>query len=78
MYQLGIQKGYSLIATNKNGNNAFFVKNELLNQGVIKSKKPKDCYNINSFSENLDNNGNVIKDDKLERELIEKYPFVEV
>ncbi len=78
LYKLGIQKGYSLVATNKNGNNAFFIKNKVLNQDVVKSKKPKECYNTNSFSEILDNNGNIIKNEKLEKELIEKYPFVEV
>ena len=33
--ELSDKKGYSLVATNLNGNNAFFVKNSLLNEKSI-------------------------------------------
>ncbi len=78
LYKLGTEKGYNLVATNLNGNNAFFIKKDLLNNTNIVSKLPKDCFNVNTFSEILEVNGNIIKNEKLEKELIEKYPFIEV
>ena len=33
--RLGVQKGYALVGTNKNGNNAFFVKKEILKKQRI-------------------------------------------
>ena len=52
------KKGYSLICTNSNGNNAFFVKKELLNE-KIKSTTVKQAFNINSFKEHIDKNNNL-------------------
>ena len=52
------KKGYSLVCTNSNGNNAFFVKNELLNE-KIKSTTVEKAFNINSFKEYYDEDGNL-------------------
>jgi hypothetical protein len=53
LYKLGLSKGYSLVGTNSNGNNAFFVKKELLNS-KIKSVLPQECFNFKSFKESED------------------------
>ena len=49
-------KGYSLVCINKNGNNAFFVKNSLLND-KIKTLNIDKAFKKNSFKENLDRFG---------------------
>ena len=51
------KKGYSLVCTNSNGNNAFFVKNVLLND-KIKSTTVEKAFNINSFREYCVEDGN--------------------
>ena len=53
-FKLCDQKGYSLVCTNKNGNNAFFVKKILLNE-KIKAIVYEQAFHINSFKEHLDN-----------------------
>lgn len=78
LYNLGKAKGYSLVGTNKNGNNSFFVKNELIDNTHLISKKPSECFNSNSFSEIFDEEKNIVKNDILEKKIIEKHPFVEV
>jgi len=78
LYNLGISKGYSLIGTNMNGNNAFFVKNELIAGTKLVSKTPRECFNLNSFTETFDQRNNIIKDPNYEKELIEKYPFQKI
>ena len=78
LYNLGIKKGYSLIGTNMNGNNAFFVKNELIVGTKLTSKKPSECFNLNSFTETFDQANNIIKDPTYEKNLIEKYPFQKI
>ena len=50
------KKGYSLVCTNKNGNNAFFVKTQLLNE-KIKATTVDHAFKINSFKEFFDSNG---------------------
>ena len=50
------QKGYSLVCTNKNGNNAFFVKKILLNE-KIKEISCDKAFHKNSFKEYKDNSG---------------------
>ncbi len=50
------KKNYSLICCNKNGNNAFFVKNDLLNNKV-KPISINKAYQKNSFKENFDDKG---------------------
>lgn len=78
LYKLGIKKGYSLIGTNMNGNNAFFVKNELIVGTMLTSKTPSECFNLNSFAEIFDQANNIVKDPIYEKNLIEKYPFQEI
>jgi hypothetical protein len=50
------EKGYSLVCTNKNGNNVFFVKTKLLNE-KIKEKTIGEVFQINSFKEYCDSSG---------------------
>ena len=78
LYNLGISKGYSLIGTNMNGNNAFFVKNELIAGTKLVSKTPRECFNLNSFTETFDQGNNIIKDPAYEKKLIEKYPYQKI
>lgn len=47
------KKNYSLVCTNSNGNNAFFIKNNLLNDKIQK-RDIQEVFNINSFKEYLD------------------------
>lgn len=55
---LSERKGYSLVATNLNGNNAFFVKQTLLNDKVYEQDY-KTCFKENSFKEHIDKNGEI-------------------
>ena len=56
-FNLCKEKGYSLVCTNSNGNNAFFVKNNLLNETII-SKNIDEVFHLNSFKEYVDELGN--------------------
>ena len=56
-FNLCKEKGYSLVCTNSNGNNAFFVKNNLLNEKII-SKNIGEVFQVNSFKEYVDALGN--------------------
>ena len=53
LIKLGKIRGYSIICTNSNGNNAFFVKNSLLNEKV-KASQFKQSFNLKSFKETTD------------------------
>jgi hypothetical protein len=50
------KKNYSLVCTNSNGNNAFFVKTKLLNE-KIKATTIESSFKVNSFKEFFDTNG---------------------
>ena len=50
-------KGYSLVCTNKNGNNAFFVKNDHLNKKIFK-RSVSDCFKMSHFREYLKSDSN--------------------
>lgn len=50
-------KGYSLVCTNKNGNNAFFVKNDHLNKKIFK-RSVSDCFKMSHFREYLKSESN--------------------
>ncbi len=52
---LGKEKGYSLVAGNKAGNNLFFVKKHLL--GNLKEKKAEEVYVKSQFREGRSENG---------------------
>ncbi len=54
--ELSKKKGYSLVCGNSNGNNAFFVKNNLLNDKVYE-QSVKHCFKENTFKEYLDEKG---------------------
>ena len=71
------RKKYSLVGTNRNGNNAFFVKTDLLIlNNNIKEKQPHECYHENSFSEMRDEQNNIIKYSKQdEKEILNKLPL---
>ena len=74
---LARKKNYSLVGTNRNGNNAFFVKTDLLIlNNNIKEKQPHECYHENSFSEMRDEQNNIIKYSKQEeKEILNKLPL---
>lgn len=71
--KLSIKKGYSLVAVNSNGNNAFFVKNELLNDKIYK-RDVKQCYKKNTFKEyiNSKNEIGLLNNDELTELLASK------
>lgn len=79
--KLAKKKNYSLICTNSNGNNAYFVKNDLLKSDnyLIKEHSPKECFNINSFKENKNKNNNVINlSNEEEYNILKKFDLVQV
>lgn len=82
LYNLGLRKGYELVCTNKNSNNAFFVKSKILKDiqnDLIKPKKPNECNYTPSFNESLDINGKLNKLNKVqEKEILDKLDFLEV
>ena len=79
---LAEKKNYSLICTNRNANNAFFIKKELLENAkseLIKSRNPSECNYTPSFNETLDENGNLTKLTEIEiKKIIEKFNFQNV
>ncbi len=78
LVKLGTKKGYAFVCCNKAGNNAFFVKKELLNDKVKEQSIDKGFYR-NKFREARDQNGNLTYvDEKKERDIIFKLPLIEV
>ena len=80
LYNLGIKKNYILVGTNFNGNNAFFVKkNSLKKDSCLKAKSPEECFNMATFKEARDNNGNIIEvnKNKIKKEIFQ-LPLIEV
>lgn len=76
--KLGKEKGYSLVAGNKNGNNIFFVKKELLND-VVKEVGIEECYNKGQFRESRNVEGELtFVQPEDEWEIIKGLPLVEV
>jgi hypothetical protein len=53
---LGEKKGYALIGSNRAGNNAYFVRKDLLNE-KIKSYPAEAVYQISHFKESCNENG---------------------
>ena len=79
LYNLGIKKGYSLVGTNLNGSNAFFVKKDLANRKGLSDLKPIDCFNLNSFNELRSKSGMLLERSlKSENEILKKMNFIEV
>jgi len=58
---LAARKGYSLVASNSAGNNAFFVRNDLL--GSLPVLSPQQGYRRAQFREYHDENGQLTYDD---------------
>ena len=56
------KKNYFLIGTNSAGNNAFFVRKDKIQNSKIKIKEPHQCFNLNSFSEDIDKAGEINKE----------------
>ena len=60
--KLAEKKGYKLVGTNSNGNNAFFVDIDKMHNTKIKAQVPEKCFNLNTFSEDRDKAGKIVKD----------------
>ena len=58
LYELAERKGYSFIGCNEGGNNAYFVRNDKLND-VVKPTTLEEGYTESKFRESLDENGNL-------------------
>ena len=75
---LADRKGYSLVAGNSNGNNIFFVRNELLND-VVTPRDVTECFVHGKFRESRDVNGKLaFLNIQEEMELISTLPLVDV
>lgn len=61
LVSLAGSKGYSLVASNSAGNNAFFVRNDVL--GLLPVLTPKQAYRRAQFREYHDENGRLTFDD---------------
>lgn len=55
--KLANRKGFSLVGSNTSGNNAFFVRNDLL--GHMKTSTPEEAYVKSQFRESRDSKGNL-------------------
>ncbi len=78
LVKLAKKKGYALVACNHAGNNAFFVKNNLLNNHV-KEKNVKEAFRERKFRESRDKNNKLnFLDSTQEKEIISKLPLEEV
>lgn len=76
--KLGREKGYALVYGNRNGNNAFFVKRELLNE-KIKEIPIEVAYRVGSFRESRNQNGHLTYlDINSERDILKNLEVVEV
>ena len=80
LYKLGKEKGYSLVGTNANGNNSFFVRDDFIKKSPdLKIFTPEQCFHLNSFNELRDKNGAILdRNSVLEKEILEKLPLEEV
>jgi hypothetical protein len=78
MAHLAAKKGYSLAGTNTAGNNAFFVRNDLLN-GCVEALNPQESFSPSKFREGRDEKGDltyISGDDRLE--LVRGLPVFDV
>ncbi|MPL68882.1 hypothetical protein SDC9_14615 [bioreactor metagenome] len=75
---LGQKKGYSLVAGNSNGNNIFFVRNDLLNDRV-KPKTVDDVFVHAQFRESRNEDGSLaFLNLEKEKKILEKLELVDV
>ena len=78
LWWLGKQKNYALVGCNLAGNNAFFVKQDLL-PGTIKARDPREAYVAARFRESRDQSGNLAYlDPAQEAQILDGLPVVEV
>jgi len=76
--KLANKKGYALVTCNSAGNNAFFVKRNLLNEKV-KEVNYKDAFKERKFRESRDKNNKLtFLDKKEQKKLISNLPLEEV
>jgi hypothetical protein len=74
---LGNQKGYSFVGSNSAGNNAFFVRNDVL--GRLKPLTAKEGYVESTFRESRDPDGNMTYLNGIARlQVIEEMPLIDV
>ncbi len=77
LHALGEQKGYALVASNSAGNNAFFVRRDLI--GSWKPAAPADVFVTPRFREARNPDGSLgFLDLRAARELIQDLPLVNV
>ena len=75
---LSNKKGYSLVAVNSNGNNAFFVKNKILNDKVYE-RDLSECFKENTFKEKINSKGEISNLDKNEvKKLLSSEKIIEI
>ena len=72
------KKGYDLVGTNQNGNNAFFVRKQIVIDRNLEKFTPEECFHYNTFSEIIDKNGNIVKNTESEKEILDKIDLVEI
>ena len=58
MTHIANKKGYALVGTNSAGNNAFFVRRDVLNNRVVELS-PEAAYSCSNFRESRDSSGNL-------------------
>jgi hypothetical protein len=74
---LASQKGYSLVGSNTNGNNVFFVRNDVV--GSIPVMTPERAYVTSSFRTSRDRQGNLtFLDQKSCFDLVSELPLIDV
>ncbi|KQT34347.1 hypothetical protein [Methylophilus sp. Leaf414] len=75
LFKLGAKKGYTLVGCNSAGNNAFFLRNDLITD-QIKAKTVAEAFVSNQFRESRDENGemNFISPEQ-ERAILESLPL---
>ena len=78
LVKLAEKKGMKLVATNLAGNNAFFVKEKLLNN-IVKEVKISECFREGKFREARDPNGQLLYLSKEEEiKIFQEMEFEEV
>jgi hypothetical protein len=75
---LAVSRGYSLVGVNMAGSNAFYVRNDLLNERVV-ATNIDDCYRPMSFRESRDEKGDLtFLSGQGKVELVKDLPLVNV
>jgi hypothetical protein len=57
IYDLAVSRNYSFIGCNSAGNNAYFIKNDIVDELSLKVLTPQEGYVFSSFTEVWDNQG---------------------